>query len=96
LIFHLALCVFLVSWLIIKARKQQRKLPRSAVQRILKKLEWLKRSPNPKELLTELKDDWAGCHRLRVQEYRVMLEIQEENGTLFILEVGHRKDVYDG
>jgi mRNA-degrading endonuclease RelE of RelBE toxin-antitoxin system len=26
----------------------------------------------------------------------INLEIQEENGTLFILEVGHRKDVYDG
>ena len=85
---------WILEWRL-KARKQQRKLPKSAVQRILKKLEWLRQSPNPKELLKELNDDWTGCHRLRVQEYRVILEIQEESRTLFILEVGHRKDVYD-
>ena len=77
------------------ARKQQRNLEKSVVQRILKKLAWLRLSPNPKELLKELGNNRAGTHRLRVQEYRVILEIDEETHTLLILEVGHRKDIYD-
>ncbi|NDE68974.1 MAG: type II toxin-antitoxin system RelE/ParE family toxin [Microbacteriaceae bacterium] len=78
----------------LKADRQIRKLDKSVVQRVLRKLEWLKQNPNPRELLTELKDDWAGCHRLRVQEYRVILEILEWSHTLLVLEVGHRKDIY--
>jgi mRNA interferase RelE/StbE len=77
------------------ARKQQRNLEKSVAQRILKKLAWLRLSPDPKELLKELGNNRAGTHRLRVQEYRVILEIDEETHTLLILEVGHRKDIYE-
>jgi mRNA interferase RelE/StbE len=77
------------------ARKQQRNLEKSVAQRILKKLAWLRLSPGPKELLKELGNNRAGTHRLRVQEYRVILEIDEETHTLLILEVGHRKDIYE-
>ena len=77
------------------ADSQLRKLEKSVVQRILKKLAWLRLSPNPKDLLKELGDNRAGSHRLRVQEYRVILEVIEDTRTLLVLEVGHRKDIYD-
>jgi len=33
--------------------------------------------------------------RLRVGDYRVILKIEENKLIIFVIEVGHRKDIYD-
>ena len=32
---------------------------------------------------------------LRIGEHRAILDIKEENNTIFVIEVGHRKNIYD-
>lgn len=37
-----------------------------------------------------------GCHyyRLRVGDYRIIMDIKEENLIILVIEIGHRKKIY--
>ena len=73
-----------------EALKQLRKLPREVQVRILSSLERIRVRPYPhvKKLV--------GCpyFRLRVGEYRVILDIQENKLIILIVDIGHRKNIY--
>ena len=79
----------------IEAVSELVRLDKAVAQRVLKKLQWLSRSPNPAELLKPLKDNRSGQYSLRIQEYRAILELFEEERALVVLEVDHRKDIYN-
>jgi mRNA interferase RelE/StbE len=78
-----------------KADRQLRKLEKSVVERLPRKLAWLRQNPDPKDHLKALRENRSGQHRLRVQEYRAILEIYEVQRILLVVEVGHRKDIYE-
>jgi mRNA interferase RelE/StbE len=42
-----------------------------------------------------LRHDLKGARRLRVGDYRIVYEIEEEWKTVFILTIRHRRDVYE-
>ena len=42
----------------------------------------------------KLTGDLSRYHRLRVGNYRIIYEIDEEQNTIIVLKVGHRKNVY--
>lgn len=76
------------------AEKQLDKLPKSVRIRIVDKLEELRHDPRP-EGAVKLKgadDLW----RIRIGDYRVIYEIQDERLLVFVVRVSHRKDVYKG
>ncbi|NCA08272.1 MAG: type II toxin-antitoxin system RelE/ParE family toxin [Micrococcales bacterium] len=77
------------------ADSQLRKLDNPVVQRVLKKLEWLSQSQQPIGFLKPLKNNRSGQLSLRVQDYRVIIELFETERTILIIEVGHRKYIYD-
>ena len=61
---------------------------------ILKKINWLGlnfEQVQPKGLAENL----AGFYKLRVGDYRVLYEIDEELEVVAIDRVGHRRDIYD-
>jgi len=37
----------------------------------------------------------SSCHRLRVGDYRVILDIKEQTQSIFVVELGHRKNIYE-
>lgn len=39
--------------------------------------------------------EWKGYRRLRVGDYRIIYRIFEERIVVFIVEIDHRKDVYE-
>lgn len=39
--------------------------------------------------------EWRGYRRLRVGDYRVIYRVFEQRVVVFIVEIDHRKDVYD-
>ena len=67
------------------------KVPKSDLKRILSRLEKLGDDPRP-----------IGCEKLTGQElyrarqgkYRIVYSIQENELTVWVIKVGHRKDVY--
>lgn len=72
------------------AEKQLYKLERDTQVRIISTLERIRIKPYPhvKKLVG------SDYFRLRVGDYRVILDIKESKLLIFIIEVGHRKNIY--
>lgn len=74
------------------ALKQLEKLEKNVQQRILRALERLRIRPesyNIKKLTGML------GYRFRVGDYRVIFDIEKDKLQILILQVGHRKNIYD-
>lgn len=68
------------------------KIDRQIVERILKKTSWL--SAHFYNIIPEcLSGDLTGAFKLRIGDWRLIYTI-EDNKTLVIQAVGHRRDVY--
>ena len=71
--------------------KDFRDIPKKDLKRILQRIKSLATEPRP-----------AGCEKLTGQEryrlrqglYRVVYSIQDEKLTVWVVKVGHRKDIY--
>lgn len=72
-----------------KAEKEIEALDYKIQDRIFDKIESLVKNPLPSQA-TKLKN--TNSYRLRVGDYRIIYEIY--NGIVYILKVGHRRDVY--
>ena len=72
-------------------RKDVKGIPKRDLQNILKRIKTLSEDPRP-----------FGCekltgqdrYRLRQGKYRIVYSIQDKELTVWIVKVGHRKDVY--
>ena len=66
-------------------------IPEKDLQRILKRIEMLGDDPRPPgcEKLTGKER-----YRLRQGKYRILYSIQDDELTVWVVKVGHRKDVY--
>jgi mRNA interferase RelE/StbE len=74
------------------AAKTLKKIPKPDRIRISEKIDSLGEDlPNPE--ITKLKED-NPFHRIRVGDYRIIYEIQDEVLVILIVKVGHRKDIY--
>ena len=69
-----------------------RKLDKSLQERIGKKIELLKENPH---LGIPLVGNFTGFYKLRIGDYRVIYKIKNEQLIVLILNVGHRKNIYD-
>lgn len=79
-----------------KAKKQLKKLDIYTSSLIVNWIEKnLEGCENPRIHGKNLVGDKSGQWRYRIGNYRLICEIQEENITILILEVGHRKNIYD-
>jgi mRNA interferase RelE/StbE len=74
-----------------RARKSLSGMQRDDVIRIIKKVEAVK--ADPYRFLKKLVGEKAW--RLRVGDWRVLVDMDSENERLHVLEVGHRKKVYE-
>lgn len=71
-------------------RRQFSKLEKILQQRIISALERIRIRPEAfvKKLVGE------PYYRLRVGNYRVILDIQKDKMIIFVVEIGHRKNIY--
>ena len=74
------------------AAKALRKLSKAAQRRIVAKLTEFETSPPPTEE-TKMKGN-NPFHRVRIGDYRIIYEIQDDILVILILKIGHRKDIY--
>lgn len=54
-----------------------------------------KLATNPIEFGKPLQYSLKGLRRLKVSDYRIIFKIEEEMKTVLIIEIGHRKEVYE-
>ena len=66
-------------------------IPKQDLRKVLRRIEMLSKDPRP-----------SGCEKLTGQEryrvrqgrYRIVYSIQDKDLTVWIVKVGHRKDIY--
>ncbi len=73
------------------AEKQFRKLPKEIQIRIIRVLERIKIRP----FHFIKRKEGAPYFIMRVGDYRAILDIKTESLFIYIIEVGHRKNIYD-
>lgn len=74
------------------AMKSLKKLPKADKRRIAEAIDRSSESlPNPDT--TKLKGN-NPFHKLRVGNYRIIYEIQENVLVILVVKIGHRKDIY--
>lgn len=78
-----------------KAEKQFLKLDRSIQQQIQKFILRLQDLENPRSCGKTLVGNLVGFWRYRVGDYRLLCRILDEELVITLVEVGHRKEVYD-
>ncbi len=72
------------------SRKQFKKLEKDIQERIVKALERIRMRPEAH--VKKLVGDPG--YRLRVGEYRVILDIEKDKLIILVIKIGHRKNIY--
>lgn len=76
------------------AQKELRRLPQTAVTRIVTAVSQLTSDPHPPGSRKLIGSEYT--YRIRVGDYRVIYDVQGSDLVIEIIRVGHRKDVYQG
>lgn len=80
-------------WIAPAAERDIQKLSRSTQRRILDRIEELRTSPRLHA--EKLKGKGSGAlYRVRVGDYRIIYEVEEQALKILVVKVGHRRDVY--
>lgn len=74
------------------AAKALKKIPKADQKRIAEKIDSLAECP-PNPEITKMKGN-NPFHKVRVGDYRIVYEIQEDVLLILIVKIGHRKDIY--
>lgn len=75
--------------------RSMRKLDRQVATRVLKALVALEGLADPAKRCKALSGSYAGLWRLRVGDYRVILDIRRGELVIIALDVGNRSGIYD-
>ncbi|MGC9259828.1 MAG: type II toxin-antitoxin system RelE family toxin [Phycisphaerae bacterium] len=74
------------------ADKVLHKLPRDVQRRILERLDELAINPRPANVVKMAGGE--NLWRIRVGDYRLVYEIHDREITIYVLAIGHRREVY--
>ncbi|NLJ71143.1 MAG: type II toxin-antitoxin system RelE/ParE family toxin [Clostridiaceae bacterium] len=77
-----------------RAFKAFNKIDKSSAIRILAKLEEISNLKDPKETGSPLTGILSGLWRYRIGDYRVICSIEYETIVIFVVDIGHRRDIY--
>ena len=74
------------------ARRELLKLPQHDQVRLVRAMDGLAKEPRPKGVkkLTGAED----LYRIRVRDYCIVYQIQDDRLIVLVVRIGHRKDVY--
>jgi len=73
------------------AAKELRKIPKASLVRVLDRIASLADNPRPDGSMKLTNQE---KYRLRIGNYRVLYSIEDDILTVYVVKVGHRKDVY--
>ena len=76
------------------AEKALKRLDHSVGKRVVGKLQEIQGADDPRDFLKPMRGPLTGMFRLRVGDYRVIIDVQDERCVILALDVGHRSTVY--
>ena len=77
------------------ALKQLKKLDKPTSSRIVAYMAEVSKLKNPRERGKMLVGNLLGFWRYRVGDYRILCRIKDDELVIAVVEVGHRREVYD-
>ena len=77
------------------ALKQLKKMDKQFSKRILDYMDEVAKLENPRERGKMLVGNLIGFWRYRVGDYRVLCKIKDNELVITVVDVGHRREVYD-
>jgi addiction module toxin, RelE/StbE family len=78
-----------------EAEKQITKLDKPIQKRIFDYMADVAKLANPRDRGKMLVGNLLGYWRYRVGNYRLLCKIRDQELVIYVVEVGHRRDVYD-
>ena len=78
-----------------RSRKQFKKLGRRDADRVLRVLDEIAELEDPRSRGHILTGNLGGLWRYRIGDWRVITRIEDQRLVILVLEVGHRREVYD-
>ena len=79
-----------------KAKKQLSKMDKTTAKFITS---WLRKNlencQNPRQYGKSLTGNRSGEWRYRVGDYRIIADIQDDKIVILVLEIGHRREIYN-
>lgn len=69
------------------------KIPNKEVKRIVRKLQWLNKLPDPAVKAKKLTNFKNGDLRFRIGDYR-MIGVVDKIKIIIIVKIGHRREIY--
>lgn len=76
------------------AEKELKALPKSMQDKVLEAMAVLQVNPRTELLDIRILQGHDQLYRLRIGNYRIVFEIKDEILIIFVIKIGHRKDVY--
>ena len=73
------------------AEKELGKIPKKELLEILEKIKSLSNDPHPTGSIKLTNQE---KYRVRVGNYRILYKVEDNILTVFVVKVGHRKDIY--
>jgi mRNA interferase RelE/StbE len=73
------------------AAKSLSRIPTAERSRLIQAIDRLRREPLAGGTL---KGEFSGLRRLRVGDYRIVYEVLQEQITVLVVRIGHRREVY--
>jgi len=80
--------------LVPEAQADIRRLDPALQTRILNKLEWMGQNAQLLRHQALQGQEWTGCFKYRVGDYRILYRMDWSAEKLVVLKVGHRRGVY--
>jgi len=77
-----------------EAQADLRRIASAIRMRLLDKLEWMGENAELIQHQALRGDEWQGCYKYRVGDYRIIYRMEHAATKLFVLKVGHRREVY--
>ena len=78
-----------------EAQSDLLRLGAPVLTRILNRVEWMGENTELLRHQAMKGDEWHGCFKYRVGDYRIIYQLDQLNNKLIVLKVGHRRDVYE-
>jgi len=77
-----------------EAQSDLRSITPATRTRLLDKLEWMGENAELIQHQALQDDEWKGCYKYRVGNYRIIYRMEHARTKLIVLKVGHRREVY--
>lgn len=77
-----------------EAQADLRKFSSAARTRVLDKLEWMGKNGELIQHQALQGDEWKGCFKYRVGDYRIVYRLDHPTTKLNVLKIGHRREIY--